>query len=228
MNILGHASIALATENDDPAYVLGAVLPDIASMAGVRVDRSRLTGPLAAGVRLHLEADAVFHAHPEFLRGAAALRGDLAQRGVQRGPARAVGHAGWELLLDGTLLGSPAESGYWRALAVGEEALDGMSESDHPRWIRFLEHRDRRPALRYDDPSWVAERLYSMLARRPRLRLPSEQVPAVAEVLERHVHRVAAVAADVLAGTAAGVGRLSLRASPVTDLPRGTARRVAP
>jgi hypothetical protein len=53
----------------------------------------------------------------------------------------------------------------------------------------------------------VAERLYSMLARRPRLRFPSEHVPAVAEVLERHVDRVAVVAADVLAGTAGGVAR---------------------
>jgi hypothetical protein len=90
---------------------------------------------------------------------------------------------------------------------VGEQALGGISEPDRARWIRFLEHRDRRPALRYDDPSWVAERLYSMLARRPRLRFPSEHVPAVAEVLERHVDRVAAVAADVLAGTAGGVAR---------------------
>jgi hypothetical protein len=206
MNILGHASIALATEHDDPAYVLGAVLPDIASIARVRVDRSRLAGPLADGVRLHLETDAVFHAHPEFRRGAAAIRGDLADRGLQRGAARAVGHAGWELLLDGTLVGSPAESGYWRALGLGEQALDGISESDRPRWISFLEHRDRRPALRYDDPLWVAERLYSMLARRPRLRFPSEQVPAVAQVLERHADRVATVAAEVLAATATGVG----------------------
>ncbi len=207
MNVLGHASIALATENDDPAYVLGAVLPDIASMATVRVDRSRLTGPLVDGVRLHLETDAVFHAHPEFRQGAAAIRGDLADHGVHRGAARAVGHAGWELLLDGTLVGSPAESGYWRALGVGEQALDGISESDRPRWIRFLEHRDRRPALRYDDPVWVAERLYSMLDRRPRLRFPSEQVPAVAQVLERHAYRVATVAFDVLATTAGHVGR---------------------
>ncbi|MGH9111427.1 MAG: hypothetical protein ACRDZN_03880 [Acidimicrobiales bacterium] len=205
MNILGHASIALATGHDDPAYVLGAVLPDIASMATVRLDRSRLTGLLAEGVRLHLATDAAFHAHPDFQRGAAAIRRNLADRGVHRGPARAVGHAGWELLLDGTLVGSPAESEYWRSLGAGEQALDAISEPDRPRWISFLDHRDRRPALRYDDPLWVAERLYSMLARRPRLRLPWEQVPAVAQVLESHAGPVAAVAAEVVGTTAAGL-----------------------
>jgi hypothetical protein len=199
MNVLGHASVALAWGGDEPAFVLGAVLPDLASMVNVRVDRSRLDGPVGDGMRCHIEADAVFHGHPEFRAGSAALRRDLAGQGLDRGPVRALGHAGWELLLDGTLVGSAAETAYWRALDVGELALDAIAEPGRARWVGFLSYRRRRQSLRYDDPPWVAERLHDLLARRPRLRFPREELPAVAEVLGAHAGRVAAVAPDVLA-----------------------------
>jgi hypothetical protein len=199
MNVLGHASVALAWGGDDAAFVLGAVLPDLAAMVNVRVDRSRLDGRVGDGVRCHVEADAVFHDHPEFRAGSAALRRDLAGQGLDRGPARAIGHAGWELLLDGTLVGSSAEAAYWQALDLAELALDAIAEHGRGRWLGFLAYRRRRPPLRYDEPPWVAERLHDLLARRPRLRFPREELPAVAEVLGGHAGRVAAVAPGVLA-----------------------------
>jgi hypothetical protein len=199
MNVLGHASVALAWGGDDPAFVLGAVLPDLASMVNVRVDRSRLGGRISDGVRCHTETDAVFHDHPEFRAGSAALRRDLAGQGLDRGPARAIGHAGWELLLDGTLVGTAAEAAYWRALDAGEQALDAIGEPGRDRWLGFLAYRRRRPRLRYDDPPWVAERLHDLLARRPRLRFSREELPAVAEVLGAHAGQVADAAPGVLA-----------------------------
>jgi hypothetical protein len=199
MNVLGHASVAQSWGGDDPAFVLGAVLLDLASMVNVRVDRSRLGGPVGDGMRCHIDADAVFHDHPDFRAGSAALRRDLAGHGLDRGPVRAVGHAGWELLLDGTLVGSAAEAAYWRALDVGELASGAIPESDRHRWVRFLGYRRRHPRLRYDDPPWVAERLHDLLARRPRLRFSREQLPAVAHVLGDHAERVAAVGPGVLA-----------------------------
>src|ERR671919_2501429 len=123
MNVLGHTFVALAVGDDDPAYVLGAVLPDLAPMLNVRIDRSRLDGRVGEGVRCHIEAYAVFHGLAEFRSGAAALRRDLAGRGLDRGPVRALGHAGWELLLDGALVGSAAETAYWRALRAGASVL---------------------------------------------------------------------------------------------------------
>jgi hypothetical protein len=204
MNFLGHAAVALAWGGDDPAFVLGAVLPDLASMVGVRVDRSRLGGPVGDGLRCHIDADATFHDHPEFRAGSAALRRDLAERGLDRGPVRAIGHAGWELLLDGTLVGSSAEAAYWRALDVGELALDAIPEPSHGRWLRFLSYRRRLGTLRYDDPPWVAERLHDLLARRPRLRFSREELPAVAQVLGAHAGAVAAVAPGVLSTITAG------------------------
>jgi hypothetical protein len=206
MNVLGHASVALAWGGDDPEFLLGAVLPDLAAMVNVRVDRSRLGGRIGDGVRCHVEADAVFHDHPEFRAGSAALRRDLTRQGLDRGPARAVGHAGWELLLDGTLVGSPAETAYWRALDVGEGALDAIGEPGRDRWVGFLGYRRRGPGtLRYDDPPWVAERLHDLLAPRPRLRFSRQALPTVADVLGAHAAPVAAVAPAVLA---------SLRARP--------------
>ncbi|HZA76032.1 MAG TPA: hypothetical protein VE623_06525 [Acidimicrobiales bacterium] len=202
MNVLGHTFVALAVGDDDPAYVLGAVLPDLAPMLNVRIDRSRLDGRVGEGVRCHIEADAVFHGLAEFRSGAAALRRDLAGRGLDRGPVRALGHAGWELLLDGALVGSAAETAYWRALGAGDSVIDAIAEPDRRRWLHFLGYRDRPPPLRYDDPTWVAERMHALLARRPRLGFPRHQLPDVARVLDSHVRHVAAVAPEVLAATA--------------------------
>src|ERR671919_173368 len=92
MNVLGHTFVALAVGDDDPAYVLGAVLPDLAPMLNVRIDRSRLDGRVGEGVRCHIEADAVFHGLAEFRSGAAALRRSHLGR---RTGARAPGPQAW-------------------------------------------------------------------------------------------------------------------------------------
>jgi hypothetical protein len=206
VNFLGHTHVALAGGEDDPAFVLGAVLPDLAPMAGIRLAPRRLEGTLGAGVRCHLRADAAFHADPRFRAGSRALRMALAERGVESGPARAVGHAGWELLLDGTLVATATEDAFLTALAQGDRALPVLAGHDGERWAAFLARRQASPGLHYDDPAWVADRLYAMLARRPRLALPAEQVPLVADVLAAHAPAVGSVAPAVLDDTARQVG----------------------
>jgi hypothetical protein len=202
MNFLGHTWVALAAGMHDPEYLLGAALPDLAPMAGVRLARAGLDGPLGAGVRCHVRADEAFHAHAAFRAGSGALRRSLAQREVASGPARAVGHAGWELLLDGTLVGTEAEAAFHRAMAVGERAGAALAPADRPRWAGFLARARGAGPLRYDDPRWVAVRLHAMLDRRPRLRLPDHHVDVVAEVLDAHAAGVREVAGGVLADTA--------------------------
>jgi hypothetical protein len=199
VNFLGHTHVALAS-GDDPVYVLGAVLPDLASMAGVRVDRTRSDGVLHAGIRCHIETDAAFHSHALFREGSAAIRRDLVPLELPAGASRAIGHIGWELLLDGTLVGSRTESAFHYALIEGDRALAAIVTGDQPRWRAFLERwRSMTDArLRYDEPGWVAERLYLMLRSRPRLAFPEPAVPGVAEVLDRHAAAVAGVAAEVL------------------------------
>lgn len=205
MNFFGHTFVAMADPgddgHDDPEYLLGAVLPDLASMARVRVDRSGIEGELLRGVRCHMEADAAFHDLPEFHRGMASLRERLAPHDIGRGAARAIGHVGWELLLDGTLLGSPAEEAYWRALDVAPEALDAVTPAGRERWAHFLGRWDLspRPQLRYDDPGWVADRLFAMLSDRPYLQFRAEDVPSVAQALADEQPSVVAAADGVLA-----------------------------
>jgi len=205
VNVLGHTHVALAGGRDDSGYLLGAVLPDLAPMAGVKVARAVLGPPVADGVRCHVRTDEAFHAHPAFVAGSRALRRALDARGVASGPARAVGHAGWELLLDGTLVGSATEAAFRRAMAAGGDATVAMSAADAGRWAAFVDRGRSAPALGYDDPRWVADRLYGMLARRPRLRLPPEQVATVAEALAGQAEQVRAVAPEVLADTVRAV-----------------------
>lgn len=207
MNFLGHTHVALAIGGDDPAFLLGAALPDLAPMAGVRLARSGLDGALGAGVRCHIDADAAFHAHAAFLSGAGDLRRTVAARGVASGPARAVGHAGWELLLDGTLVGTDVEVAFRGALVAGEQVGPLLAPDDRPRWARFLARVRSSPGLRYDDPHWVAARLHGMLAHRPRLRLPDHQVATVAGALDAAAGGVADVAALLLDDTAGATGR---------------------
>lgn len=199
MNFLGHTHVALAS-GDDPVFVLGAVLPDLASMAGVRIDRARSGGPLHDGIRCHIETDAEFHGHPLFRQGSAAIRTDLVPLELPVGASRAIGHIGWELLLDGTLVGTRTETAFQYALIEGEQALAAIVTADQDRWRAFLDRwralADGR--LRYDEPFWVAERLYLMLRSRPRLAFPEPALAGVAGVLEQHAPVVAGAAAEML------------------------------
>ena len=206
MNFLGHAHVALATGSDID-FVLGAVLPDLAPMAGIRLRRAGIGGRLGEGIACHLRADAAFHALAVFRQGSGGLRRDLAARGLGSGPARAVGHAGWELLLDGTLVGGEAEEAFHRAVAAGDGAAAALDPADRARWAAFVARGRGSGPLRYDDPAWVADRLHAMLGRRPRLALDDGEVPTVAEVLADHAPAVAAAAPSVLADTARAAAR---------------------
>jgi hypothetical protein len=208
VNLLGHTFVARATGGDDPEFLLGAALPDLAPMAGIRPDRARMAGALGEGVRCHLRTDDHFHGHPEVRRGMRALREDLRRRGVGSGPARAVGHAGWELLLDGTLVAGPTVAAFGRALEAGEAVAPVLAPDDRDRWAAFVARARQAPPPRYDDPGWVADRLHGMLARRPRLALPAAEVATVAAALAGHAGAVRAAAAGVLGDTVAAVGFL--------------------
>src|SRR5262245_5497312 len=174
-------------------------------MAGIRLARAGIEGTLGDGVRCHVRSDDAFHGLPAVRAGMGELRSDLTRRGLASGPARAIGHAGWELMLDGTLLDVPAADDFGRALAAGEAALAPLDRAARPRWPASLDRARRAPRPRYDAPGWVAERLHAMLARRPRLSLPRSQVSLVAAALARQVDAVRDSAPAALTDTAAAV-----------------------
>jgi hypothetical protein len=181
------------------------MLPDLASMAGTRVEV--VSSPLvAAGVAEHHRADARFHAAEAFIelyaRGASTLRG----AGVGRGGARAAAHLGVELLLDGCLSADRASGAFREALELGvRERAWSCSDPAGDRRVadalRRLADAGDVPDV-YRDPPAVARRLSRMLARRPRLALDEPAEVAVRAWLEGARPAVAA-RADVLVASAA-------------------------
>lgn len=161
-------------QRDEPGFVLGAMLPDLASMCGARLQEA-VPEPLAAGVTFHHRSDAAFHDTAAFTELCAEARASLEAAGTGRYVAMAAAHVGIELLLDGVWLDEPGvDEAYLRAIAHTEELGTAAL-----RWRR-AEHGDRFSRLcerlrawgspdGYRDPDEVGRRLARILARRPRL-----------------------------------------------------------
>jgi hypothetical protein len=133
-------------------------LPDLQREAGVALGDG-WSPVVRAGIECHREADAVFHDLDVFRTQSGALTRALLEADVPRGAARAIGHAGWELLFDGALLDDAAlVDGYLAAMAVPVDDVD---------WAAALERRVARGAPRfYADPASVTELLWRVLGRR--------------------------------------------------------------
>lgn len=173
---------------------LGSALPDLQREAGASIGSlQQWSEPVRVGVACHHATDAVFHHLPGFLTGSRALTRALLDRGVPRGAARAIGHAGWELLLDGVLVNDAVlMSDYLRAMQV--EVADVV-------WSAALQRRVRRgvPTF-YADPVAVAELLRRILSYRPRLAFDVVHMGAVTSALRAAQPGVDASAESVFAG----------------------------
>jgi len=186
MNFFGHACVA-ARVDSDPRVLLGAMLPDFASMS-----RTRLAGSedpaVAAGIALHLATDDVFHGARGFLTLYSRGIDRLEAAGLDRGPARAVAHVGTELLLDGLLLGDPSlDAAYLEAVALPLDELGLSFRKDGGERFRSLHARlsDHGLPVDYRSPERIAERLEQILARRPRLALaPGDREKVVPYLVE--------------------------------------------
>jgi len=200
MNFYSHATVA-CWERSEPAFVLGAMLPDFASITRGRVRKVRHE-VLAAGVDNHHRVDDVFHATDAFVAICEASSSKLEAAGVRRGTCRAVAHVGTELLLDGWIRRHREDRTdvYLEAIgAAGPEELGGAID-----W-RSEGSADRFEALRqrllgyglpegFAAPPRVFERLQRALAPRKRLAIlePDEQpVRSHLDWLEAEVGRVA-------------------------------------
>jgi hypothetical protein len=192
VNFIGHAQVALWTSTD-PAYVLGSMLPDFFGMAGLRIARIGEESSLGRGIALHHRTDDIFHASDAFVSLTQLTMDALIREGLPRGPARAVGHVGIELLIDGEILHTAeVADAYSVAIAHSELArglLPGIPERQ--RWMAF-EQRLRAHGVPYDyrNTDAVAGRLVQIFAERPRLALSAESERIVRSVLPRVQHRV--------------------------------------
>ena len=196
MNFFGHAHVA-RREREDAGFVLGAMLPDFASICRARLMPHEHEA-LAAGIAMHHRTDDAFHGAPTFVRLCAETSLALEADGFGLGPARAVAHVGIEMLLDGLLL-DHEESCEW--YLAGVRATDDDALFSHLRFhgdglSRFRTLRDRVRHLGlprgYRDPDFVAERLVGILSSRPRLALDARS----AERLGAHVRALRPVVID--------------------------------
>ena len=193
VNFLAHAEVARRAAGDDPAFVLGAVLPDLLPMAGIRLDRAAVPGEVAAGWRAHHRADAAFHASVAFAAGVGDLRTDLRRTDLGTGPRRAVAHVGWELLLDDAVAGDAGLIDVFRAaLGRARELTDDL------RWHGLLDRFAVLAPSGRSEPMVVAQRAQRACARRPRLAFGDEHLQPVAGVLDEHHDRVLAAAPALL------------------------------
>lgn len=182
MNFFGHAVVAGWRDNR-ARYLLGSMLPDFEAM--VRVPLTEIRDPdLRRGIELHHRTDKEFHSAPTFLSWCALSLEELAASGVGRGTARAVGHVGSEMFLDGWLAREQAHiDDYLAALDVDVDGLLGWQDQGrafsklHARLTLWGAPRD------YAEPSFVLARLRDALRPRPALAIDEDQAPRVAEFL---------------------------------------------
>jgi hypothetical protein len=184
------ASSPLAERSVTQHVLFGAALPDFAAMGRFRLARRPVDRWLALGVEAHHRTDDAFHHHPWFTDHSSRLRAGIEMLGIGRGPARAIGHVGVELLLDGELIERrpSLQRTTDSVLSLADNGKLGIHEIVPPDqqagWREHLARiADWRVAQDHHHPAIVAERLYRILSRRPRLSFDRVQVPAVAEAL---------------------------------------------
>ena len=205
MNLLGHVRVGLV-RSAEPEHVLGTILPDLESLLGQRLESARSRHAVAAGIAVHRATDAAFHADPRFTTGSIALTRALLARGVSKGPSRAVGHAGWELLLDGLLVDDGVvTSAFAEGVTLLAELAAAEPAADRLRW--FAARQDEQPIwAAYADPAHVADRLHRQLSHRPRLAFPAEQLDVIADELASALPAIAADGPGLVADVTAAVG----------------------
>ena len=182
VNFFGHAAVA-SWRSSAPGTVLGAMLPDFATMAGLRLPASS-DPDVQAGIALHHATDAAFHTLPPVLALMRDLDARLEHLGCARGPRRAASHIGIELLLDGILVDDPTyRDAYTQGLAH-EDATLTFANATTDR-LHFLLARLRAHGVPYDlqNPDLITQRLGRMLAHRPLLAPSRADLAAIAQAL---------------------------------------------
>ncbi len=206
MNYFGHAALALETSSD-PKFVLGSMLPDLASMLRMPCPSS-LDEVVSSGLAFHHLTDAVFHQTETFSRlNQEALR-VLRDLGMRRGPARATAHIGTEMLLD-ALLTTRASYGEGYVAALSSAPLvplvwcDDVTRASFTVLAAHLE--ERGVEAHRADPDRLVFRLGRALEGRARLEPDAAELPMIARFGEVFAERVAAQADELLGEVRAGI-----------------------
>lgn len=208
VNFFGHAAVASWSADADPGCVLGAMLPDFATMCGGRLDAAREAN-VTRGIAVHHATDAVFHALPVVTGLMRELDDHLVRGGCARGPRRAAAHVGVELLLDGVLVD---DAGY-RAAYLGAIAHDAelawRDAEAAPRFAQLMQRlRERGIPDDLHAPDATTTRIHRMLAHRPLLAPSADDLRAIKTALGAFQPRIVVAVEAVLRGVRAGLADL--------------------
>jgi len=209
MNFVGHSHFARRIDTA-PRFLLGAMLPDLASMAGTRLI-AQDEPTIAAGVRDHHAVDDVFHAAPTFVSLQTWAIEELSGRGMAWGASRAVAHVAPELFLDGLLLEDEANvEPYVEAVreAGRAETLRSMRfQSDGAEGFAAVHRRlaSYGPPHGYRDPVFVGDILVRILSGRARLAIRPEEIPMLQAVLPSLFREVETRASQLLGEVRSGL-----------------------
>lgn len=208
MNFFGHAAIATwsaPASGAAPAIVLGAMLPDFATMCGGRI-ASADEAEVTEGIALHHATDAVFHTLPVVTGLMRELDDRLVHGGCARGPRRAVAHIGVELLLDGVLLDEPAYRAAYLGGIAHDPALSWREPETAPRFAILLE---RLRAHGVPEDLRLAEaittRVHRILAHRPLLAPSPDDLRAIRQALVAFQPRITVATDTIMRGMRAGL-----------------------
>lgn len=196
MNFFGHALVA-AHKEADPRFVLGSMLPDLASMLRVGVPRVA-DSRLREGVAFHHETDRAFHGSESFRRLNLEASEQLTRLGVRRGTMRAVAHIGVELFIDAELatLFEPHVPTYQSALFEGRAlgtAIRWGAEGDGQRFSRLCVNLGNVGVANFAaGVKGLVKRLRRALEGRPRLCIWEEDLTRVECWAETEAGRIAA------------------------------------
>ncbi|HSD91335.1 MAG TPA: hypothetical protein VLB44_27615 [Kofleriaceae bacterium] len=198
MNFFGHAAVATWSAPTS-GRVLGAMLPDFATMSGTRLADAP-DPAIAGGIELHHATDAAFHRLPPVLALMHELDERLDKGGCARGPRRAVAHIGVELLLDGVLVDEAVYREHYVVGLAHDPSGIGWRDADDPvRFGRLLERlRAYGVPLDLQRPEAIAQRLHRMLAHRPLLAPSASDLAVIRTALVEHKPRVEVAAGTVL------------------------------
>jgi acyl carrier protein phosphodiesterase len=196
VNFFGHAAVA-SWSTSSPGALLGAMLPDLATMCGGRI-QSTDDAAVAAGIAHHHKTDAAFHQLPVVLALMRELDDALSQRQCARGPRRAVAHIGVELLLDGVLTAEPPYRTAYLDGIAHEPALVWRAPDEPARFALVLERlRTRGVPEDLRRPDAITSRLSRILAPRPLLAPSPDDLRAIHAALVAFQPRIE-VAADTV------------------------------
>lgn len=197
MNFFGHAAVA-SWGSPAPGVVLGAMLPDFATMCGGRIESAE-HADVTEGIELHHATDAVFHRLPVVTGLMRELDEHLVRGHCARGPRRAAAHIGVELLLDGALTDEPVYRATYLSGLWCDPVLHWRDPETAARFAILLE-RLRSHGVPDDLrlPDAVANRLHRILAHRPLLAPSSTDLQAIHTALVAFKPRLDVAAETVL------------------------------